>query len=88
MFRIWGKIVRDNHLMRDAVIEDDTDDTRTHKVFRAITGLCHEFDLAEPIWLDVNISEFRRLSKTRFRRDSFVEDIDFDFFEIQMLEED
>ncbi|MBQ0059285.1 MAG: hypothetical protein KBS83_04920 [Lachnospiraceae bacterium] len=87
MFRLWGKIWQDNHLLRDIVIEDDTDDTRTHKVFHAITDICREFDLAEPIWLTANINEFKRLSKTRFSRDSFVESIEFDYLEIQVIEE-
>ena len=34
MFRLWGKIWTDNHMMKDTVICNDTDDTRTHKIFR------------------------------------------------------
>ena len=33
MFRLWGKIWKDNHLVQDAVAEEAGDDTRTHKVF-------------------------------------------------------
>ena len=34
MFRIWGKIFKDNHLVRDMVYENgDTDINRTKKVF-------------------------------------------------------
>ena len=87
MFRIWGRIFQDNHLLKDIVIEDPSEDTRTHKVFHALTAMCHEFDLAEPIWLESNISEFRRMSRTRFGSDSFVEDIDFDYLEIRVIEE-
>ena len=35
-----------------------------------------------------NINDFRRHAKTRFRQDSFVEEIDFDYLEIQVIEED
>ena len=35
MFRLWGKEYKDNRLVRDTVIYDDTDDTRTHKIFRS-----------------------------------------------------
>ena len=87
MFRIWGRIFQENHLLKDIVIEDPSEDTRTHKVFHALTAMCHEFDLAEPIWLESNISEFRRMSRTRFGSDSFVEDIDFDYLEIRVIEE-
>ena len=78
MFRLWGKIFKDNHMLRDTVIEDDRNDTRTHKIF----------DLGKPIWLDSNIQEFKRHSKTRFYQDSFIEEIPFDYLELQVIEED
>lgn len=86
--RIWGKLWKDNHMLKDTVIEDFSDETRTHKVFNALYEICVEFDLGKPIWLDSNISEFKRTSKARFRQDSFIETIDFDYLELQVIEED
>ena len=88
MFRLWCKIFHHNHMLRDTVICDSSQDTRTHKVFRALHDACLEFDLSEPIWLDSNIHVFKRLSKTRFAQDSFIEQIDFDYLEIHVIEED
>ena len=48
MFRMWGKVFADNHLLKD----------------------------------------FKRHAKTRFTQDSFIEAIDFDYLEIQIIEED
>lgn len=87
MFRLWGKIWQDNRLLKDATICDDSQDTRTHKIFRALDEICAQFDLGKPIWLDSNIREFQRHSKTRFTQDSFIEQIPFDFLEIQVIEE-
>ena len=58
--RIWFKIFKDNHLQRDMVVTDDSEDTRTHKVFAALEQVCYEFDLSKPIWLDATVSEFKR----------------------------
>lgn len=88
MFRLWAKIFRDNHMLRDTVICNDKTDTRTHKVFDALQDVCMQFDLGGPLWLDSNIRDFRRHSKTRFTQDSFIEQIDFDFLEIHVIEED
>nr|WP_296158054.1 hypothetical protein [uncultured Blautia sp.] len=88
MFRLWGKIWKDNHMLKDTVICDDSEDTRTHKIFHALQEICYEFDLANPIWLDKTINDFKRHSKTRFYQDNFVETIEFDFLEIQVIEED
>lgn len=88
MFRLWAKEWKNNHMLKDTVIADDTDDTRTHKVFRALEEVCYQFDLGKPIWLDSNIQDFKRHSKTRFSQDSFIEVIDFDYLEIHIIEED
>ncbi len=88
MFRIWGKIFRENHLLKDTVVENAEKTNRTRKVFAGLEEICRRFDLGNPIWLDKNIREFQRISRTRFTADSFVEPIDFDYLEIQVLEED
>lgn len=85
--RIWGKIWKDNHLLKDTVVEEWSEDTRTHKIFHALQEICMEFDLMVPQWLDVNISEFQKTSKTRFTQDSFIEGIGFDYLELQVIEE-
>lgn len=89
MFRLWGKIFSDNHLLRDFVVENDSPElSRTKKVFSALEAIANEFDLPVPIWLDQNIQDFQRHSKTRFYADSFIESIEFDYLEIQIIEED
>lgn len=88
MFRIWGKIIKDNHLVKDHTVCDDSDSTRTQKVFHALDKICNEFDLGKPIWLESNIKEFKHHARTRFRQDSFIEEIPFDYLEFHVIEED
>ncbi len=88
MFRLWAKIFKDNHLLKDTVICNSKNDTRTHKVFQAIDEICYEFDLSKPIWLDSNVSEFKKHDKARFTQDNFIESVDFDYLEIHVIEED
>ncbi len=89
MFRVWGKLIKDNHLLRDTVaVIEDNHISRTQKVYKALEQMCYEFDLAKPIWLDVNKEDFIRTAKTRFTKDSFVESVDFDYLEFQVIEED
>lgn len=88
MFRMWGKIFASNHMLRDDVYEDGSDLNRTGKVFKGLESFCQTFDLPNPIWLDSNIKEFQRHAKCRFTKDSFIEDVEFDYLEIQVLEED
>ena len=86
--RIWFKEYKDTHLMRDMVVEDNSNVNRTKKIFDAIDKMCYEFDLGKPIWLDANINEFKRHARVKFRADNFVESIEFDYLELQVIEED
>ncbi len=88
MFRLWARTFRDNHLLQDICIEDGGSDTRTHKVLHGLEKACVQFDLSVPLWLDKTIAEFKRHKKARFTQDNFIEEIDFDFLEIQIIEED
>lgn len=86
--KVWGKLWKNNHLLRDHVVVDASEDTRTHKVFHALEELCYEFDLSKPLWLDSTVREFQRHAKARFYQDSFIDEIDFDYMELMVLEED
>ncbi len=88
MFRLWARTFKDTHMLQDTCITDSSIDTRTHKIFHALEKICQEFDLGSPIWLDKTITEFKRHDKVRFTQDNFIETIDFDYLEIQVIEED
>ena len=88
MFRLWGKIFKDNRMLQDAVIcNSDYTTSRTAMIFDAMDQLCYQFDLGHPVWLDATVEEFKRHDKARFTSDNFIESIDFDYLEIQVLEE-
>lgn len=88
MFRMWGKIIKDNRILRDTVIEiSDYTLSRTAMVFQSLDEICYEFDLGKPIWLDATVNDFKRHDKTRFTKDNFIETIEFDYLEMQVIEE-
>ena len=61
--RIWFKQWKDSRMVRDLVIEDNSDETRTHKVFGALDQACYDMDLGRPLWLDVTVRDFKDLPK-------------------------
>ena len=84
--RIWAREFKSNHMLMDTVVEDFSDETRTHKIFNALDEICHQFDLS--IWLESCIADFKRTAKVRFYQDSFIDQIEFDYLEVQVIEED
>lgn len=89
MFCLWAKIWKSGRMVKDITISNgDRELNRTRKIFSALEDICTEFDLSRPIWLDYNIAEFKKRDKVRFGRDNFIDDIDFDYLEIQVIGED
>ena len=80
MFRLWAKIFKDNRMIKDMVVTNDSKELRrTQKIFEAIEEVCNAYDLSKPIWLDATINDFKRHDKTRFTQDNFIDTIDFDY---------
>lgn len=89
MFTIWGKVMKKGKIIADyTAYIDDYSLTRTQKVYKALADICNELNLSTPIWLELNKKDFIKFAKTRFTQDSFIDTIDFDFLEFQVIEED
>ena len=76
-------------MVKNMTIENsDSPLNRTKKIFNSIDEICYAYDLSKPIWLDKNIREFKKNSRTRFTKDNFVDEIEFDSMDIEVIEED
>jgi len=87
MFRLWGKIIKNNDIIDDQVFELTATDLDTEaKLKKGIDALCYHFDLQKPMWLSDNTNGLRQIGKTRFMDHHFIETINFDYFEIEIIE--
>ena len=89
MFRLCAKIIVSGKIVKNMTIENpDSSLNRTKKIFSALDEVCYAYDLSKPLWLDKNIREFKKNSRTRFTKDNFVDEIEFDSLDIEVIEED
>lgn len=89
MFRLWGKLYKNNKIIQDTVICNDEINLSTEKkIDQALYEICMLFDLQKPIWLKDSLKDFKQFRRTSFRKDHFIEQIDFDYLEIEIIEED
>lgn len=86
--RIWFKQWKKGKMIADTIVDDFREETRTHKIFHALEEACYMMNLGRPLWLDLTVKDFKRYGKARFTRDCFIEEIPFDYLEIEVLEED
>ena len=89
MFRMCGRIVKSNKILKEHIaVIDDFSLTRTKKVYACLDEIAYAFDLQKPIWLESNKKDFIQRAKTRFTKDSFIEEVDFDYLDFHVIEED
>lgn len=87
MFRLWGKIYKNNRIVSDYIFELNTNGlNQQEKINQGLEALCYHFDLQIPMWFSSNDNDFEVVGKTRFTEHHFIETIDFDFLEIEIIE--
>jgi hypothetical protein len=86
MFRLWGKLVKNNKIIEDIVVTNESSDMSLEDMVDiAIDEMCMKFDLSKPMWLNDNYKDFHDFSKTSFKQSHFIEQINFDYFEIELI---
>jgi len=88
MFRLWGKIVKSNNIITDQVFELNALDLNIEeKIDQGLESLCNHFDIQKPMLFDDNNKNFAQIAKTRFKDHHFIESIDFDYLEVEIIED-
>ena len=88
MFRLWGKLFKNNEMINDLVYEDTSDSDFLGKTKKGLEYLCYEFDISKPMWFSENKADYQVINKTSFYDHHFIESINFDYFEIEIIEND
>lgn len=88
MIRLWGKIFKDRKILSQLESEYKYDDLSYEDQLKyCIENICRELDIQKPYWLNNNLREYNKYKKTSFTQDNFIEEIEFDSFEIEVLDE-
>jgi hypothetical protein len=86
MIKIWGKIMKDNKIVKDAVVTAEGGETYQDNLKSCIEELCYKFDIQKPYWLPKNMEEYNNRGKTIFNYHNFMEEINFDKFVIAEID--
>ena len=89
MFRLWGIVRKNNKIIMDMVSEySGADLSEKDRLHRCIEEICYKLDLERPIWLEKNQREFEEYKRAVLTQDNFMEKIDFDALEIEVIQDD
>jgi hypothetical protein len=85
MLKIWGKIIKDNRIIRDEVVTADVSGTYQDNLKACLTEICYKLDISKPYWLPYNLEEYNKRSKTTFTKYNFIEEVNYDKFVIEEI---
>ena len=86
--RIWAKIICDQRIYNQTVREfTSLRSFSNSEIEHVVHELCQELDLSRPVILRKHFNEFQQFQRIVFRPADFIEPIDFDYFEIELIKE-
>ena len=77
MFRIWGKVIKDGHIIRQTTYEREEKFTYAH-FFNYVADICDALDVPTPVLLKTSIFNYAKFNHVIFRPSDFMEDVPFD----------
>ena len=86
--RIWAKVIEDHKIMRETVREFSSarpSDLDGWSVL--LHELCQDLDLGRPVILRKHVNDLKQFSRVVFKPADFIESVDFDEFEIEIISE-
>ncbi len=86
--RIWAKVLQDHRIMRETVREFSSarpSDLEGWSVL--LHELCQDLDLCRPVILGKHMNDLKQFSRVVFKPRDFIEPVDFDEFELEILSE-
>lgn len=86
--RIWAKVLQDHRIMRETVREFASARPSDMEGWSSLLHeLCQDLDLCRPVVLRKHVNDLARFSRVVFKPADFIESVDFDEFEIEVLSE-
>lgn len=86
--RIWAKVLQDHRIISEAVREFSSARPSDLVGWSPILhALCQDLDLCRPVILRKHVHDLKQFSRVVFKPADFIETVDFDEFEIEVLSE-
>jgi len=83
--KIWAITKKNNKIVLDMIVENSA--IEIDGISKLIAIVCEEFDIGKPLILSKNMMELSEFGRTVFYPADFIESIDFDTFEVEIVED-
>ncbi len=82
--KLWAKIIQDHKIINDTILETDLELTFP-SYLDILNEVAYKLDIPSPLYLKSDFKHLRSYGIQRYRQTSFVEEIRFDYLEIERL---
>ncbi len=87
MYKLWAKKIKNNSITASLNIKNNEPISMDEKRDKCIREICQKFDLSVPVWLKKHEDDFIQYKYVTFYPDDFVDEIDFDKLEIDLIDD-
>lgn len=84
MFKIWAKIIRDDKIVHNYVLEKD-DTFHLTRLSLYLAEICNELDIETPVILNKHMEHFYLFNLTTFYQTDFISSVNFDKLVIENI---
>ena len=82
MVKIWGKVIKNERIIKSHVLEIDEANT---SFFDMLKNLCEKLNIPTPVLLDKHVYDFNVFNISTFKADDFIESINFNRLTLQLV---
>jgi hypothetical protein len=83
--KLYGKLIKQTKIIKETFAEQNDDSISFRDQLElCLIQVCKDLDIQVPLWLKKNTKEFVNHHRTFFTSEHFVENINFDKFEIKI----
>ena len=84
MFRIWAKVIAEDHIEKQTVYEKDEPFTYAN-FFTYLSEICDSLDVPTPVLLKSHIMNYAKFNYVTFRPSDYMEDVPFRKFVLENI---
>lgn len=84
MIRIWFKVLKKDKILKQYVFEKQGVIDYS-EFFEYVREACENLDIPTPIIIKTHLFHYAKYNTLKFRKDDFVENVDFDYLVLENL---
>lgn len=86
MYKLWAKKISKNKIINSVTVSNKENININEKRDKCLKEICQKLDISVPIWLNKHELEFKQFKYVTFFPQDFIDEVDFDKLEIELID--